>query len=94
MVFQAWYNWFNTTQVGPVSGSYRWRGRNPDSDAELNPKTLTSGLDDYPRSSHPNDEERHLDLRCWMAFASETMAQIATEIGEGTFGSRYITILL
>lgn len=79
---QAWYNWFNTTQVGPVPGSYRWRGRNPDSDSELNPKTLTSGLDDYPRSSHPTDDERHLDLRCWMAFASETLAQIATEIGE------------
>lgn len=79
---QAWYNWFNTTQVGPVPGSYRWRGRNFNSDSELNPKTLTSGLDDFPRASHPGKNERHIDLRCWMALASATLAEIATEIGE------------
>lgn len=79
---RAWYNWLNTTQVGIAPSTYRWRGRNADTDSELNPKTLTSGLDDYPRPSHPSDKERHLDLRCWMAFISGVMADVAESIGK------------
>ena len=79
---KVWYNWFNTTQTGPLPWTYRWRGRDPSIDHELNPKTLTSGLDDFPRASHPSDDERHIDLRCWMALASGVMAEIADAIGE------------
>ena len=79
---KTWFNWFNVSQQGPEPMSYRWRGRDTTTKRELNPRTLTSGLDDYPRASHPTDEERHIDLRCWMALAAGVMADIARSIGE------------
>lgn len=78
---RTWYLWLNTTQTGTVPGSYRWRGRNETTQLELNPKTVTSGLDDYPRATHPTEHERHLDLYCWMAYASGVMATIAQRVG-------------
>lgn len=74
---QAWFSWFNTTQIGDLADTYRWRGRDATTTRELNPKTLTSGLDDYPRASHPNVDERHIDLHCWIAFAAGVMARLA-----------------
>ncbi|KAL8604947.1 hypothetical protein ACOMHN_028575 [Nucella lapillus] len=77
---KAWYAWYNTSQVGNTPSTYRWRGRDAKAVTQLNPLTLTSGLDDFPRASHPTDNERHVDLRCWMALASGVMAEIAKSL--------------
>ncbi|XVF02716.1 hypothetical protein REPUB_Repub04eG0198300 [Reevesia pubescens] len=74
---EAWFQWFNTTQSGKDIGSYYWHGRDNSTIRELNPKALSSGLDDYPRASHPTEDERHLDLRCWMLLAADCMDSIA-----------------
>lgn len=79
----TWYRWFGQSQSGQLPGSFRWRGRDHDITHELNPKTLTSGLDDYPRASHPSNEERHLDLLCWMALAGKAMLKIAKTTAAG-----------
>ncbi|XP_015909815.1 mannosyl-oligosaccharide glucosidase [Parasteatoda tepidariorum] len=79
---KVWFGWFNRTQAGMIPGTYRWRGRDSQTDAELNPKTLTSGLDDYPRATHPTIDERHIDLRCWIAFAAGVLADIGDFIDE------------
>lgn len=74
---EAWFQWFNTTQPGKEASSYYWHGRDSSTIRELNPKTLMSGLDDYPRASHPTDDERHVDLRCWMLLAADCMHSIS-----------------
>ncbi|KAF8069561.1 GCS1 [Scenedesmus sp. PABB004] len=78
---EVWYRWFNTTQAGTRPGSYTWKGRDASTRSELNPKTLMSGLDDYPRASHPTPDERHVDLLAWMALASRAMAEIGAVAG-------------
>ncbi|VDO03131.1 unnamed protein product [Rodentolepis nana] len=75
---RAWFSWLYTTQAGPLPTSFRWRGRPLNNPSQLNPLTLASGLDDYPRSSHPSEIERHLDLRCWMAAFSRIISRLAT----------------
>jgi len=74
-----WFQWmYNSQQSTHDPNNFYWKGRSKNEDArELNPKTLTSGLDDYPRSTHPDHLERHIDMRCWLAFASKAMVKIA-----------------
>lgn len=86
---RLWHTWLNLTQAGPRPGTYRWHGRNATTQLELNPKTLPSGLDDFPRATHPTDDEYHLDLRCWMATAAKTLEQLAELAGEHTDAVRY-----
>ncbi|NXY88277.1 MOGS glucosidase, partial [Alcedo cyanopectus] len=86
---RSWYDWFNRTQAGPLPHTFRWRGRDADDPRRvLNAKTLASGLDDYPRASHPSADERHLDLRCWMALASRVLEAVAERLGEPSDGYR------
>jgi mannosyl-oligosaccharide glucosidase len=89
---EVWFRWFNTSQIGKVGSSYYWHGRDAETDRELNPKTLMSGLDDYPRASHPTDDERHLDLRCWMALASKSMAAMASIINSSSAVSSLLSL--
>ncbi|CAH2034022.1 unnamed protein product [Thlaspi arvense] len=78
----AWFQWFNTSQKGKEKGSYFWHGRDSLTNQQLNPQSLSSGLDDYPRASHPTEDERHVDLRCWMYLAADCMNSITDFLGE------------
>ncbi|KAH7729303.1 mannosyl oligosaccharide glucosidase [Aphelenchoides avenae] len=79
---KQWYIWLRSSQAGPQKGTMQWQGRNTTTPFELNPKTLPSGLDDYPRASHPSNDasEYHLDLRCWMAMASKVLRRLSESV--------------
>ncbi|MFH4974886.1 hypothetical protein AB6A40_001595 [Gnathostoma spinigerum] len=79
---RAWYKWLRTTQTGPLPGTFTWQGRNATTDLELNPKTLPSGLDDYPRASHPSTNEYHVDLLSWMAISARSLTKLAELVGD------------
>ncbi|KAL8514460.1 hypothetical protein ACS0TY_013538 [Phlomoides rotata] len=85
----AWFKWFNTTQSGKDVSTYFWHGRDNATTRELNPKSLSSGLDDYPRASHPSEDERHVDLRCWMRLAADCMSSISEFLEDSQTGKEY-----
>ncbi len=76
-LLHQWVQWYLDSQRGSEQfpGSFRWRGRSL-SDQKVLPNTLSSGLDDYPRSALPSPEEHHVDLHCWMVTATRTMATL------------------
>lgn len=75
------YKWFGATQWGDIdsygreniniSKGFRWRGRK-------DTHTLTSGLDDYPRSDSPHPGELHVDLMSWMGMYSKLLEKLAS----------------
>ncbi|KAK3082600.1 hypothetical protein FSP39_000227 [Pinctada imbricata] len=78
-----WFDWFINSQAGYHQFSYRWRGRDHlMNKMQKNKMTMSSGIDDYPRSKIVDRYERHLDLRCWIAFAANITGQIANLVGE------------
>ncbi len=70
-----WVCWLLATLRAKGNKGFRWRGRDPE-DKRVNPITLDSGLDDFPRAMHPSDEERHLDALCWMILSCQIMSRI------------------
>lgn len=78
-----YYTWLKITQSGQEENSFRWRGRSMELKApDGYPLTLASGLDDYPRAERPNLSERHVDLHCWMAWASGALAKLSESAGK------------
>jgi hypothetical protein len=85
-VLHEWMLWFLNSQLTVPSTTtgqpiifregltFAWKGRELDY-RRLNSNTLASGLDDYPRSMLPSNEDRHIDLMCWMARVSKIMAR-------------------
>ena len=76
------FEWFLSTQNGNEDQTFRWRGRTPN-------HTLTSGLDDYPRSEVVSDKEKHVDLASWMVLASRLLAKTADLLGHTSDASAY-----
>ena len=89
---QKQYSWFRRTQWGDIDGygrgvwnvseGYRWRGRK-------GYHTLTSGLDDYPRSPEPHPGELHLDLISWVGLYSKLLAELSQILDEPKNAERY-----
>ncbi|GAB5369467.1 hypothetical protein AAMO2058_001407000 [Amorphochlora amoebiformis] len=83
-----WCKWLLKSQKGNEPGSFRWRGREVEED-RLHPNTLASGLDDYPRATHPDESEYHVDMLCWAIAVTRAMGNLAKKIGRGPDSESY-----
>ncbi|CAM9169154.1 unnamed protein product [Discosporangium mesarthrocarpum] len=87
-LLDQWLRWLLVTQrpggVGGGGGGRRersWRGRDH-RDGRLNALTLASGLDDFPRASHPSEtSEWHVDALCWLALGCRVMDKLSALVG-------------
>jgi len=89
---RANYYWMRRTMQGGIREygrqsrsrveGYRWRGRTMT-------HTLTSGLDDYPRSPQPSVAELHVDMLSWIGFMSKRLEKIAKIVGEEDDAEEY-----
>ncbi|KAF7198126.1 Mannosyl-oligosaccharide glucosidase [Pseudocercospora fuligena] len=78
------YNWFRRTQSGSLEGyqvfsasknfieGYRWRG-------QTDTHVLTSGLDDYPRASKPDNNDLHVDALCWVGLMAGVLKRLSSD---------------
>ncbi|CAC5413518.1 MOGS [Mytilus coruscus] len=78
---KVWLNLINSSQAGNDPYTYYWRSKE-NKTTQLNPLTPSSGFDDYPRASHHTVDERHVDLRCWIAMSYSVLSDIAKRIHE------------
>eukprot|EP00904_Undaria_pinnatifida_P001887 jgi/Undpi1/1169/HiC_scaffold_10.g04631.m1 len=86
-----WMRWLLVTQRPGAEGwggqtkaplgAFQWRGRDPGDD-RLNALTLASGLDDFPRASHPSKyQEWHVDVLSWLALGCRVMHSLSGVVG-------------
>lgn len=80
-----YYKWLRSTQFGKNPLSFRWRGRSVQlKSPDGYPLTLSSGLDDYPRSLRVSEDERHVDLHSWIAWSARLLARIVELDGQNS----------
>jgi mannosyl-oligosaccharide glucosidase len=87
---ERWFVWLKESQASASAvGGHAWRAREELSEGKMFANTLSSGLDDYPRTSHPDPRERHVDLHCWLARSARLMSNVASRIGDTGAAARY-----
>ncbi|KAF3584112.1 hypothetical protein F2Q69_00026044 [Brassica cretica] len=77
---EAWFQWVIHFPKREEGGKFllAWQRQYNRSRTKPSCNTVASGMDDYPRVSHPSDDEMHVDLRCWIYLAADCMKFITT----------------
>ena len=84
---ERWHRWLARTQRSETPDGLRWQ----DSNAL---HTMSSGLDDYPRSAHPNPFDAHVDLAAWVAWGARVLARVAEIAGDFSSKQRHLDALV